>query len=390
MCFTNTSFFVIVLKLCFQLQGSKGRTVTVLYEGTAATSPPVSPQRSPCYFEDLTSDNAEVVRLQMRTHLEGKICSSSQTEKVVVLEDEMEVLELVSSVEKKKTTDGTTQTDHRRTKDTSTQTRSFPSPATSLDCAVQTDPADLSIITTKLDEIMQMLTAINSNSSLNVSDVMKWVNSNTSTPLPGMQTVTILPAEEVPVVMEVPTYEVQPTSPILHSEAVSRESEANSPPAKKLLFAEPPEAEIYMENATSGERIPFSEVSNRIGNRKTSETKERVLTLECRSTANTFEIKDRNDIVQGDFEFRVRRDILADLKDASCSDGNFLWLVARRIYSSEELIGRNFFGRKGRPPLSPRRRNCLKAAFLECCGSSYMDFTKAVNSVNNGIRSLRR
>ena len=42
--------------------------------------------------------NAEVVRLQMRTHLEGKICSSSQTENVVVLEYEVEVLELVFSV----------------------------------------------------------------------------------------------------------------------------------------------------------------------------------------------------------------------------------------------------------------------------------------------------
>ena len=75
--------------------------------------------------------------------------------------------------------------------------------------------------------------------------------------------------------MEVPTtYGVQPTYLILHSEAVSGETGVNSPPAKKLLFPEPPEAEIYMENATSGERVHFTEVSNRIGNRKTSETKD--------------------------------------------------------------------------------------------------------------------
>ena len=48
---------------------------------------------------------------------------------------------------------------------------------------------------------MQMLIAINNNSSRNVSYVMKGVNSNTSTPLPGMQTVTIVPAEEVTVVL---------------------------------------------------------------------------------------------------------------------------------------------------------------------------------------------
>ena len=100
--------------------------------------------------------------------------------------------------------------------------------------------------------------------------------------------------------MQVPTtYEVQPTSPILHCEAVSRETETNSPPAKKLLFAEPPEAEIYMENATSGERVPFLEVSNRIGNRRTSETKEIVLSLECPSTATTFKSKTEMTLCRG-------------------------------------------------------------------------------------------
>ena len=142
----------------------------------------------------------------------------------------------------------------------------------------------------------------------------------------------------------------------------------------------------------TGGRVPFSEVTHKYVNRKTSGSKEKVLTLECRTAYTICEIKDRYYIihVHVDFEFRVRRDILADLKDASCSDGNFMWLVTRRIFTDEELIGRNFFGRKGRPPLSPRRRNCLRAAFLECCGTSYAEFTKSVNSINNGIRSLRR
>lgn len=138
------------------------------------------------------------------------------------------------------------------------------------------------------------------------------------------------------------------------------------------------------------ERTPFAGVTHKVLNKKTTGSKDKVLTFECRPTLTTIKIKDKCDIVYGDFEFRVRRDILSDLKEASCSDGNFMWLLAKRLFHDEELVGRNFFGRKGRLAISPRRRNCLKSAFLEHCGSNYADFTKAVNSINNGIRSLRR
>ena len=336
--------------------------------------------------------------MHLRTHLEGKTCSSSQTEKVVVLEDEMEIIDLISSYQRKKTADSTTQTEDIKTTDGCTQTRGNMPKVTSQDASMQTDPADLSIVAAKLDEILMLLRANMNNNSLNVSDVLKWVNTNTSTPLPGMQSVTIVPVEDV--VMEVPgTSAAEPTSPIFHSEVLSRESDDHcSPPARKVLFAtdvteqqdQPQETEVDIENVVTGGRVPFSEVTHKYVNRKTSGSKEKVLTLECRTASTICEIKDRNDIIHGDFEFRVRRDILADLKDASCSDGNFMWLVTRRIFTDEELIGRNFFGRKGRPPLSPRRRNCLRAAFLECCGTSYAEFTKSVNSINNGIRSLRR
>ena len=100
-----------------------------------------------------------------------------------------------------------------------------------------------------------------------------------------------------------------------------RESEAKSPPAKKLLFSD--RHGKYHEWRKS----PFFWNDQPGGNRKTPKTKETVLTLECRSTATTYEIKDRNDSVQGVFEFRVWRDILSDLKDASCSDGRKFLLV---------------------------------------------------------------
>lgn len=82
-----------------------------MYEGSSSTSPPLSLQRQPCYFDELETDDAEVIRLHMRTHKEGKMCSSSQTEKVVVIEDEAEILDLIAS-RKKKMVDSATQTEN--------------------------------------------------------------------------------------------------------------------------------------------------------------------------------------------------------------------------------------------------------------------------------------
>ena len=90
---------------------------------------------------------------------------------------------------------------------------------TSQDASMQTDPADLSIVASKLNEILMLLRENMNNNSLNMSDVLKWVNTNTSTPLPGMQSVTIMPVEDV--VIEVPgTSAAEPTSPIFHSEVL--------------------------------------------------------------------------------------------------------------------------------------------------------------------------
>lgn len=366
-----------------------------MYEGSSSTSPPLSPQRPPCYFNELEADDAEVIRLQMRTHKEGKMCSSSQTEKVVIIEDEAEILDLIAS-KKKTMVDSATQTENtaqnadQRTTDSCSQTDENHSKNSSDSKSIQTDPADLSVVTSKLDEILSLLKR--KKEPLNVSDVLRWVTSTTSTPVPGLQSVTIVPVEEDSILGA-----REPTSPVFNSEVVTREmdEEYSPPPVKKTLFVKeqedvPEDGDVDTENVVTGERIPFSDVTHKVVNKKTTGSKDKVLTLECRPTATTIEIKDRSDVVFGDFEFRVRRDILSDLKDASCSDGNFMWLLARRIFHDDELVGRNFFGRKGRLAISPRRRNCLKAAFLEYCGSNYADFTKAVNSINNGIRSLRR
>lgn len=93
--------------------------------------------------------------------------------------------------------------------------------------------------------------------------------------------------------------------------------------------------------------------------------------------------------MHGVFEFHVE-DNLSDLWDASYFDQKFMWLLARRIFHDEDLVGRKVFGQKGRLAISPRRRNCLKPALPEYYGSNYTDFSKAVNSINNEVKSLQR
>lgn len=221
---------------------------------------------------------------------------------------------------------------------------------------IQSDPADLSAVSSKLDEILSILKR--KKEPLNVSDVLRWVTSTTSTPLPGMQSVTIVSVEEDSILGA-----REPTSPVLNSEVVTREmdEEYSPPPVKKTLFVKeqedvPEEGEVYTENIVSGERTPFAEVTHKVLDKKTTGSKDKVLTFECRPTSTTIEIKDKCDIVYGDFEFHVRRDILSDLKEASCSDGNFMWLLAKRLFYDEELVGRNYFARRGRLAISPRRR----------------------------------
>lgn len=65
-------------------------------EGSSSTSPLLSPQRQPCYFDELETDDVEVIRPQRRENV-----LSSQTEKVVVNEDEAEILDLIASRKKR-------------------------------------------------------------------------------------------------------------------------------------------------------------------------------------------------------------------------------------------------------------------------------------------------
>ncbi|XP_062599176.1 uncharacterized protein LOC134260608 [Saccostrea cucullata] len=382
---------------------------------------------------------------------DNKICTSSQTEKVVVIQDETEITDLLAKQnEAKKRKTVSTQTDSRTSCEASVQTESY--------------GGEQSSVHGKLDEILSILRATSADLSLktnniaNVSDIVRWVTENTSTPKPGLPSITIVPVEDsileiparyrpsaTPVIEVIQEEEKRPSpvkvrcltplrsplrssplvacrssplrssprlacrssplrrptsppasssSPSLPSPSSARHSSPSSSlparrasplTAKKTLFAE---ENVDHEGSEDGVST-VQEVAHRVNNRKKSKD-DQVLTVPCSSTATILEIKDVTDVVPGDFEFRIRRDILADVKSTACSDGNFMWILTRKLFREDELVERNFFGRKGRKPISPRRKRALTHAYIASCGTSYKEFTKAVNSINNGIRSLGR
>ncbi|XP_048770551.2 uncharacterized protein LOC125676772 [Ostrea edulis] len=281
------------------LKGSKGRKISILYEGFAAGySPDASPQRDPCYFRDLSTDEAEVVELQMKHFSAGKICSSSQTEQVVVIEDEQEIVDLISKQNgKKESREVSTQTDTVECLSSSVQTDS-PNP-------------DLAAIHRKLDEILGILHGGLDNSLKynNISDIVRWVTDNTSTPQPGCASVTILPVEEA----VLPAHCETVASPILTREPIPRDEEhiaksptyffalqsnslasrlsrqpspaSPSPPAKRILFEEDAENFVLKKDVEPngemeyGVALPFMDVTHRL-NTKQSSKEEKVIEVE--------------------------------------------------------------------------------------------------------------
>lgn len=145
-----------------------------------------------------------------------------------------------------------------------------------------------------MDDILSILKR--KKEPLDVNDVLRWVTSTTSTPLAWTQSVTIVPVEENSILGA-----REPTSPVLNSEVVSRDmdEEYSPPPVKKTLFVKEQEdvqeeGEVYTENIVSGERTPFAEETHKVLNKKSTGSKDKVLTLECRPPATTIEIKNKS------------------------------------------------------------------------------------------------
>lgn len=95
------------------------------------------------------------------------------------------------------------------------------------------------------------------------------------------------------------------------------------------------------------------------------------------------------DVEAGQYEFKMRREQLEKLHGSSCSERNFLWNVVKTVNSDHKLVGKNFFGRKNRPVLSPRSVQLNEHCYLNSCSDNIDEFTKAVNAINSWISNFQ-
>lgn len=355
------------------------------------------------YFDDLTTDEQEIVVQQVLYYEQGKTTSSSQTDKAIVIQDEKEILELITDSKVKKTS--STQTSSVSTKVTATQTATppatppiqKPSP-TYADAAVQTclsTPQEdyARRMERKIDEILSIVKKNDRrDQSLSVSEVYQWAMAN----VPNGSTIqstlttcisiyteednmenTATAIETTPRTMNIPSV-VSELSQITNSENIQRES-VDSPDTD----AANSNVTVPRKTLCASDREPLKEL---VPNKK----RRRILVPNCKKDYTVKKISCAEDVEAGQYEFKMRREQLEKLHGSSCSEGNFLWNVVKTVYSDHELVGKNFFGRKNRPALSPRRVHLIEHCYLDFCGDNMDEFTKAVNAINSGIRAISR
>ena len=136
---------------------------------------------------------------------------------------------------------------------------------------------------------------------------------------------------------------------------------------------------IYMENTMSGERVPYSEVTNRVVTGKLQRQWKECWLLSAvqlpprmKSKTGMTVCKGTLNSGSGETSFQIWR------MPHVLMEGNFFWLVARRIYSSKEIKGEL---------LRQNGKTSTLTKETELFSWNIMDITKDVNKVNNGIRT---
>ncbi|XP_069109125.1 uncharacterized protein [Argopecten irradians] len=98
--------------------------------------------------------------------------------------------------------------------------------------------------------------------------------------------------------------------------------------------------------------------------------------------------RDMKDIAEG-MEIRVHSSVVTSARVSSCSVGNFGWTLTQALFDDQELIGRNYKGRKGKKALSPRRMKAIEQCVQGCYGPNEGNFKEIVKAINTGIRYMQ-
>lgn len=76
------------------IEGTNGRSVTILYEGSGDYEGHSSPKRQPCSFEDLTSDQVDIILNQVESAQKNLISTMTMTDDIVIVQSEEDIASL--------------------------------------------------------------------------------------------------------------------------------------------------------------------------------------------------------------------------------------------------------------------------------------------------------
>ncbi|XP_063436864.1 uncharacterized protein LOC134718300 [Mytilus trossulus] len=117
-------------------------------------------------------------------------------------------------------------------------------------------------------------------------------------------------------------------------------------------------------------------------------------TLKPCFTGNILELSSASDLLtmtsNQHTELRVGMTAMWEVQADSCSAGNFAWRLAKKLYTADQLNGKNYRGKKGKPALSPRRKHAIEHAIIDCYGPNPENLTQGMIAINTGIRNMGR
>lgn len=113
-------------------------------------------------------------------------------------------------------------------------------------------------------------------------------------------------------------------------------------------------------------------------------------TISTDPLGNYIEIRESRDMVNipSNVNVRIQRDVVRETRILASNLGNFAWLLAKRMYSEQERAGKNYGGR-GKPALSPRRKEAIEEAVKEQYGPDAHNLKKIRVAIDSGMRGQK-
>lgn len=361
-----------------------GRPFQILFQGEGASSDDsASPNRQPCFYEDLTPDQVDVLEHQVNNFSQQKASYGTMTDSVVVLKDDKEIKEAY-----KRATSGNLT---RSKMDVWSNRPSLELPQ----CTLDTIARHQAETNRKLGRVLEILESQPLQEISGLSDYLRHL----TTPLRTTPEVTVITESRQPLsairLFDKENCGGSPRPNELFAERLDEEDVVEEPASENSLIqdnsrqivrAKDPQAQPIrivpvdrpIDSCSHVAPYDFSVVNS-------------MIVLHCPPTATIIEVNSPEDIVPGKCEFVVNKAIQQKARMEACSAGNFLWTMTKVLFKEEEMGQKmNFMGKKGKRRMSPRRRHSLVHLYVENFDRRFDGLMKAVTSVNNGLLTISK